>query len=65
MRIVASIVLIGIGLVWIGQGAGLIPGSFMTGDPFWAAMGGIALIAGLLIAWHAFRRSKRPQGPRL
>ena len=39
------------GGVWIGQGLGYIPGSFMTGDPFWAvagvvfALGGVAILA--------------------
>ena len=27
-----------VGAVWIGQGAGLIKGSFMTGSPTWLAM---------------------------
>jgi hypothetical protein len=46
-----------VGLVWIGQGAGLIAGSFMTGDSFWAATG-LALVAvsGLYAAWPRLRR---------
>lgn len=34
-----------VGLVWLGQGIGLIPGSFMSSDPLWAALGAL-LIAG-------------------
>ncbi len=36
------------GLVWIGQGLRLIPGSFMTGEPFWAAAGLLVVVVG---AW--------------
>lgn len=38
-----------IGVVWILQGFNILPGSFMTGDKFWAAMGAIAVVAGLLL----------------
>lgn len=39
-----------LGAIWIGQGIGLIGGSFMTGDPFWAAVGlGLVGIAAVLV----------------
>lgn len=46
-----------VGLVWFGQGIGAIPGSFMTGDLFWA-VAGLALLAGAAIyaAWPRLRR---------
>ena len=44
VRIVASLVLLA-GLVFFGQGIGLIPGSFMTGRSEWAVIGA-ALVAG-------------------
>jgi hypothetical protein len=38
-----------VGLVWIGQGLGLIRGSsFMVDDPLWAVVG-LALLAGGVI----------------
>jgi hypothetical protein len=46
------------GVVWIGQGLGFIPGSFMTGDPFWAAAGGVALVVGVALAASALRRPR-------
>lgn len=46
------------GVVWIGQGLGFIPGSLMTGDPFWAAAGGVALVVGVALAASAVRRSR-------
>ena len=43
------------GVVWILQGSGLLPGSFMTGQVFWAYMGiaavGVGLIAAVASAW--------------
>jgi len=45
-------VLLGLlGIVWTGQGAGLIRGSFMTGSGFWAAMGLLCLAAAGLLGW--------------
>jgi hypothetical protein len=46
-----------VGLVWVGQGAGVIPGSFMTGDPFWLVVG-LALVAAAVAyaAWPLLRR---------
>lgn len=38
-----------IGLVWIGQGAGLIPGSFMTGDSLWLVVGAVFLVVGVAL----------------
>ena len=46
------------GVVWIGQGLGFIPGSFMTGDPFWAGSGGVALVVGVALAAAAVRRPR-------
>ncbi len=54
-RLVVAILLVAIGSVWIGQGLGYIPGSFMTGDPFWAVAGGVAVLFGVFLAWDAFR----------
>ncbi len=49
-RAIGAFILIAIGLVWIGQGTAFIKGSgFMTGDPFWAWVGVICVLAGLAI----------------
>lgn len=46
---VFAIVLALAGLVWIGQGLGFIPGSFMSSDMRWAVAGvGLVLAAGYL-----------------
>lgn len=58
-RVVGGVVLIAIGLVWIGQGTGLLRGtSFMVGDPTWAWIGAIAVVLGAgLISVERRRRS--------
>jgi hypothetical protein len=60
-RWIIAIVLILIGVVWIGQGLGLFRGSgFMDGDPFWALIGALLAIAGIVVAWTAFRMRHPP-----
>jgi hypothetical protein len=50
-----------IGLLWVGQGLNLIPGSFMTGDPKWFVIGAILTLVGVvLIAAGARRPARRP-----
>lgn len=49
-----------IGLVWIGQGLGLLRGSsFMVDDRRWAIIGAVCLIGGVALAWSALRRRLR------
>jgi hypothetical protein len=58
MRIVGSIVgvLVAlVGCVWVLQGIGVLPGSFMTGQTKWAINGAIALVVGLVILWISRR----------
>jgi F0F1-type ATP synthase assembly protein I len=45
-----------VGGVWIGQGAGLIKGSFMTGSPTWLAIVLLCLVVGLFLIFLAVRR---------
>ena len=49
------------GVIWVGQGMGLIPGSFMTGDRTWLVIGLIVGVVGIvLIALGLRRGSRRP-----
>jgi hypothetical protein len=43
------------GGVWLLQGIGILPGSFMTGQLFWAAMGALLLAVGGLLVLTGFR----------
>jgi hypothetical protein len=45
------------GVVWLMQGVGVLPGSFMTGQPFWAVMGAISMVVGGLLIFAGVRSS--------
>jgi hypothetical protein len=49
LLLVIATVLALTGIVWLGQGIGLIHGSYMTGQPKWAVIGAalIAVAAGM------------------
>ena len=44
-----GILLVATGAVWIFQGLGVLPGSFMTGDLTWTWIGGGAVLAGVAV----------------
>ena len=58
-QLITAVCLVVLGLVWIGQGIGLLrSSSFMTDDPFWAVVGLGFVAAGivfLVIAWRSRR----------
>lgn len=54
---VIGVLLILSGLVWIFQGVGILPGSFMSGDPQWAVNGAITAVFGIALYWFASRKS--------
>lgn len=54
-----GVVAILIGLVWVGQGLNLIPGSFMTGDPKWFVIGAVVALGGVLLVIAGVSRSPR------
>lgn len=45
-----------IGAVWTLQGLNVLPGSIMTGQPFWAGAGIVTLLAGLGLIVIGLRR---------
>lgn len=57
IRFVIGTVLCLIGVLWLGQGVGLIGGSFMTGEALWAVIGAIALLFGVALLLGARRRA--------
>jgi hypothetical protein len=58
-RTTGAVLLIATGLVWIGQGTGLLPGSsFMVGDPTWAWVGLACVVGGAFVGWLAIRTPK-------
>lgn len=47
-RAIGGVIIIATGLVWIGQGSGLLRGSsFMVGDPLWVVLGLLAAAVGI------------------
>ena len=57
VRRVAGALLFLTGVVWIGQGTNIITGSSMTGSTFWAVMGALCVVAGLVLLGWPWRQS--------
>ena len=56
-RVVIAGVLGLVGLVWVGQGLGVLGGGFMVGDPLWALAGAALIVAAVVYAaWPRLRR---------
>ena len=49
MRLAIGVVLCLVGALWVGQGVGLIGGSFMSGEAVWAVIGAIAILFGAIL----------------
>jgi hypothetical protein len=56
--IVVGVLAIGTGVVWVGQGLNLIPGSVMSGDRTWFNIGLIVGLVGIVLVILGLRRSK-------
>ena len=48
-------VLLVVGVIWFGQGIGVIGGSFMTGEAVWAVIGGGCMLVGANLVRVGFR----------
>ena len=55
-----GILLVILGIVWFFQGIGVLPGSFMTGEDFWAVAGFLAVIAGIVLIRSWRRKQPTP-----
>jgi hypothetical protein len=53
----ASVLALLTGLLFAGQGAGLIPGSYMTGRIEWAVIGSVLAAFGAIGLWSQSRRT--------
>lgn len=56
--IVVGVIALLIGIVFGGQGLGVIPGSFMTGDRTWFYIGLVVAFVGVVLLLIAFRRRR-------
>jgi hypothetical protein len=58
-RLIIAIMLALVGVVWIGQGSGVIGGSAMSGSAFWGVVGAILVVAAAVLVGLEARRSPR------
>jgi uncharacterized membrane protein len=58
IRALVGLVLVLVGAVWIGQGAGWIHGSFMTGEALWLVIGVLCVVGGAALIGTARRTSR-------
>ena len=59
-RLIIGVVLVIVGVVWVGQGIGVIEGSFMTGEAIWAVIGAVCILfGGALISGTRRNRDRR------
>ena len=52
---IVGVICVLVGLGWIGQGTGLLPGSFMSGQSMWAIIGLVVLVFGAWMLWSLAR----------
>ena len=57
--LILGLIAIVAGGVWILQGSGVLPGSFMTGQSMWLVIGIIVALVGLALAYNGIRRPAR------
>ena len=59
-RLILAIILVALGLAWIGQGTGVLVGTGpMVGDPKWAVIGAAMVIVGLALGSLELRRRRQ------
>lgn len=61
IMVVVGVIMLLLGAVWLLQGINILPGSFMTGQSFWALMGAILLVVGAALCFFGLRR--KPANP--
>ena len=59
VRLMTGILVLLVGLVFIGQGLGILrSSSFMVDEPFWAVVGAVCVVVGLVLAVITWRDSR-------
>ncbi|MDZ4719020.1 MAG: hypothetical protein SH847_11260 [Roseiflexaceae bacterium] len=56
--LIIGIILVFLGTLWVFQGVGIVPGSFMSGDPTWARNGTLTAIVGAVLGFFGVRRGR-------
>jgi hypothetical protein len=58
--LVVGVVALVVGAIFAGQGANIIPGSFMTGDRTWLGIGLVLVVVGIVLIVAGAGRRRRP-----
>jgi hypothetical protein len=56
LSVTLGVICLVVGGIWIFQGSGILPGSFMTGQRQWLWIGIAVDVIGLLLAYYGLRR---------
>lgn len=59
LSVILGVVLVLVGTLWTLQGLGYVGGSVMSGVTFWAVVGPVVALAGLLLAVVGARRRQK------
>jgi hypothetical protein len=59
--VVFGVIALLLGLLWVGQGLGILPGSFMTGNRMWFYIGAVLSVVGIVLMVLGLRRWKVPE----
>ncbi len=59
---IVGVILMLVGLVWIGQGINLLPGSMMSGQPVYAVLGLVVVVLGAGLLYATNRSMHARQG---
>jgi hypothetical protein len=54
--VILGVLMVLMGIVWALQGANLLLGSPMTGNPFWLVVGIVIIVVGAALSFFAWRR---------
>jgi hypothetical protein len=57
-RLAIAVVMLLVGLLWIGQGTGLLGGSAMSSQIIWALVGVVLVVGAAGVAWTARRTAR-------
>ncbi|HSO93096.1 MAG TPA: hypothetical protein VLS53_01325 [Candidatus Dormibacteraeota bacterium] len=57
LSLVLGIIALITGGIWILQGVGILPGSFMSGQGMWLVIGLVVAAAGLALIYNGIRRT--------
>lgn len=56
IQTIVGVILLGLGALWILQGANILAGSVMSGQSQWLYIGIVVAVLGLALLWWTHRR---------